>query len=581
LNLSILNHSAKRRDQIVAVDLSGPGVKAVHLRRVGDGLVLADYFLQEASSGDNGLFVEQAAANLESARRALGTGGRKTVLVIGIDDAVLRNVEMPLTERGEMRQMLKLNPQHFFQQEMPDTTFDCFVPTEKNGADEPSAKPSRPPNVLVGAVGQPLLHDLQRAAKRACVAPVQITLSQTSVANAAMLAMTKAIHQDPLVLLHVGANTSAVSFLTNGTLALTRVIGMGSTHLSGLLAEAYRIPDHVPEEYKLGMVKSSLEKALAPFAREARGAIDYFEDLQGKRVLAGYMTGNLAHSNLILEMLQVLEIPCQRLNPTTFLTLDVPSEKKADVEKDLPRLDAAIGAAVGWLQPNGIEINLLAEKIEAAKQRWRDPVRWAIGAGACLVASLLLWAGCLNLQSWRADAKLNTARTELRSLEKAASQATAEARKAGEIGRAVAALDQHATNRFLWALPLNALQLATVDDIQVVGLKIEQTLVAVDPPKAATNAPPKPAETREQIVLSITAKNFADTQAEDEFIERLASVPYFTESLRPKSPVMLKNRSPRQVDPLDPTKTFILLTIECVYPERVLGREYSAPRKKP
>jgi hypothetical protein len=105
----------------------------------------------------------------------------------------------------------------------------------------------------------------------------------------------------------------------------------------------------------------------------------------------------------------------------------------------------------------------------------------------------------------------------------------------------------------------------------------------VDPPKgkAATNAPSKPAETREQIVLSITAKNFADTQAEDEFIERLASLPYFAESLRKTSPVILKNRSARQVDPLDPAKTFILLTIECVYPERVLGREYSAPRKTP
>ena len=581
MKLPFLKSTGRSREEIVAVDLSNRGVKAVHLRRVGDGFALANYWLQEASPHENGRFVEQLAADLRNARRALRAGCRKTVLVVGIDDAVLRNVEMPRSERGEMRQMLKLNPQHFFKQEMPDTVFDCFVPPDKGKADEAPGTPTQAPQVLVGAVGRPLLHDLERAAKRAGVTPLQITLSQTSVANAARLAMIKAIHQDPMVLLHVGTTTSAISFLTNGTLALTRVIGMGSTHLSGLLAEAYRIPDHVPEEFRPGMIKSSLEKALAPFAREARGAIDYFEDLQGKRVLAGYLTGNLAQSSLIIEMLQVLEIPCQRLKLTSFLSLDVPPDKKADVEKDLPRLDAAIGAAVGWLQPEGIDINLLAERMETSRRRWHDPIRWAGGIGACLVGSLLLWAGGLRLQAWRADARLNQARAELQSLEKPAAGATDEARKASEVGQVVSALNQHATNRFLWALPLNALQLAASDPIQVVGLKIEQTLVAVPAPKVPTNAPPKPAETREQMVLSLTAKNFADTQAEDEFIERLASVPYFAANLRKQSPVLLKNRSARQVDPLDPARSFILLTIECVYPERTLGCEYPAPRKTP
>jgi hypothetical protein len=37
--------------------------------------------------------------------------------------------------------------------------------------------------------------------------------------------------------------------------------------------------------------------------------------------------------------------------------------------------------------------------------------------------------------------------------------------------------------------------------------------------------------------------------------------------------VLLKNRLLRQVDPLDPNRIFTLFTIECVYPERVLGYE--------
>ena len=93
------------------------------------------------------------------------------------------------------------------------------------------------------------------------------------------------------------------------------------------------------------------------------------------------------------------------------------------------------------------------------------------------------------------------------------------------------------------------------------------------PVKASQGVRAEPAQTKEQIFLTITAKNFANNQAEDKFIEQLLSLPYFKNTLRKKEPVLLKNRLLRQVDPLDPTKTFTLFTIDCVYPERVLGHE--------
>jgi len=116
-------------------------------------------------------------------------------------------------------------------------------------------------------------------------------------------------------------------------------------------------------------------------------------------------------------------------------------------------------------------------------------------------------------------------------------------------------------------------QTELVDDIQVVGLKMEQTLVQSDAVKSSKTVRAQPAQTKEQILLTISAKNFADNHAEDKFIETIASLPYFKNSLRKKEPVLLKNRLLRQVDPLDPNRIFTLFTIECVYPERVLGYE--------
>ena len=146
-------------------------------------------------------------------------------------------------------------------------------------------------------------------------------------------------------------------------------------------------------------------------------------------------------------------------------------------------------------------------------------------------------------------------------------------KKVGEMERTLSPLQHHATNRFLWTLPLDALQLAMSDDIQVVGLKMEQTLVNADAIKASKTARAQPAQTREQILLTISAKNFADSHAEEKFIESIVSLPYFKSSLRKKEPVLLKNRLLRQVDPLDPSRLFTLFTIECAYPERVLGHE--------
>jgi hypothetical protein len=203
-------------------------------------------------------------------------------------------------------------------------------------------------------------------------------------------------------------------------------------------------------------------------------------------------------------------------------------------------------------------------------------VRWAIGTGTSVVLLGLLWAGYLRLPSARADADLNKVQAEWKSLEKALNETLAISKKAQELERIVLPLQQHATNRFLWALPLDALQHATVDDIQVVSLKMEQTLVQVEGVKAATKRPAQPAQTKEQITLTITAKNFADNEAEeaeDQFIERIATLPYFKNSLRKKEPVVLKQRLPQQVDSLDTTKTFTLFTIECSYPDRILGHE--------
>ena len=599
MKLKLLNKFSRRReqaDEVVVIDLSTPISRAVHLRRKGERMTLVNYCSQKAPSENAEPEVESAAdrvphsalrvsekslaEHFKSLRLALGAKVRETVVVIGMEDSMLRNIEAPSMDQGEMRHALQLNAKQFLKEDMPDSVFDCFTPTAKGGKGALSVKAGKPSNVLVGIGKQGLPGRLNKAASLAGFQLTQIVPVQIGLANAALLGKLELNKGDALVLLHIGSNTSTVSFLSSGTLVMTRAITIGSDHLSKGLADAYNV-SAPSEKAKIFVIQENVQNVLEPLATEVRAAIDYFEHLEGKSVFAGYVTGELAQSTLVIETLKGLEIPCQGLDPTAFLSIEVSAESLAagtnpintELETDLPLLQVAIGAAIGWLDPDAIKINLLVEELEADAVRRRDPVRWTIRAGSAAAFVLILWAGWLCFQTVIASTRLSRAQTEWRSLEKPHQEAVAMFKKVGEMERTLFPLQHHATNRFLWTLPLDALQLATSDDIQVVGLKMEQTLVNADAIKASKTARAQPAQTREQILLTISAKNFSDSHAEEKFIESIVSLPYFKSSLRKKEPVLLKNRLLRQVDPLDPSRLFTLFTIECAYPERVLGHE--------
>jgi Tfp pilus assembly PilM family ATPase len=571
MTLPFLKKFAGQRDQIIAIDLSTSVTKGVHVRRNENGLALLmeNYCLQKAPFEEQGRSRELLAEHLKSVHQALKTKTRDLVLVISMDESMLRHVESPLLERDEMRHALTLNSRQFFREDMPDCVFDCFTPPLKKGEANAAVRAGKHP-FLVGIAKQDLPHELNNAARLAGLNLVQIVPAQIGLANAALQGTTKTDRQAALILVHVGPKTTTVSFLSKGTLVLTRAIGIGGEHLSKGLADAFDATA-ASEQAKIGIIQTNVQTVLEPLALDIRGAIDYFENLEGHSVTAGYITGDLVQSRLVIETLKALEIPCQRLDPTTFLGVTLGIE--SDLETDLPQLDVAVGAAVGHLNPEAIDLNLLADEVEAADLRRRDPVRWTVKGAIGVTLILLLWTGWFLVQTMRADRELRREQAEWTSLEKAHREAIATLKKVREVEQTVVPLEQHATNRFLWALPLNALQGAMFDDIQLVGLKMEQTLTHVDPVKSTNSAASHPAQTKEQIALVITAKNFADNQAEDKFIEQIAALPYFKNNLRKKEPVMLKNRLLRQVDPLDPTKTFTLFTIECVYPERVLGHD--------
>ncbi len=218
-----------------------------------------------------------------------------------------------------------------------------------------------------------------------------------------------------------------------------------------------------------------------------------------------------------------------------------------------------------------IRINLLAEQQEAEEQRRRDPAKRAIWIAGCLVGLLVVWAGNLQITVVRADSQVAGVEAQFKQFEAKYSQVRTNQNRVVDITRKMAALQQLATNRFLWATPLNALQFTVVPNVQLVRLKTEQTYTVTDASRPVTNASGvvklTPASAKETTLMKIDARDFSATAGDQisRFLEALNNHPCFQTNLMKAE---LAHRAVPQTEPGESSSPFVLFIVDCKYPER-------------
>src|ERR1700722_14432957 len=124
----------KKRTQMISVDLGARTTKAVLLEQRGEVLALCRYALLDAPIFEKQISSELLADHLRNVAKALGTQTQSITLAVGLDDAVVRQVELPQVPVEEMRQLLKINSKVFLQQDLPGHVFDCYIFPPKQAA---------------------------------------------------------------------------------------------------------------------------------------------------------------------------------------------------------------------------------------------------------------------------------------------------------------------------------------------------------------------------------------------------------------------------------------------------------------
>ena len=342
--------SRKKRTQMIAVDLGSRTTKAVLLEKRGEILALTRYALLDAPIFDKKISPELLGDHLRSVADALGNTTKFITVAVGIDDAVVRQIELPQIPIDEMRQVLKVNHKNYLQQDLPGHVFDCYIipPRFDKSALASGTVPKL--KVLAAAARQQLVSDFMKATLLAGLTPESLVPGLIGPINTFELALPEVYEKETVALVDIGFKHTSVSVMDRSELVLNRMVNIGGDQLTQGLADAMGISYAEAEGIKVGMapeVEAGLQSQVIPLGREIRASLDFFEHQNDRPVSQVYVSGGSARSEMILQMLhQEMLVECKTWNPTGFLQLALPGQQAVEVDHIGPQLTVAVGAAL-------------------------------------------------------------------------------------------------------------------------------------------------------------------------------------------------------------------------------------------
>ncbi len=337
---------------MLSVDMGGRTTKAVLIERHGDALVLTRHAVLDAPIFEKKISPELLTAHLRDVVQKMDVHPKWITLAVGLDDAVVKQIELPLIPLDDMRQVLKNNSKIYLQQDLPNYVFDCHIFPPKAAPKIEGAKTAMVAKlkVLAAGVRQELLSIYQAAISETGMTADHIVPGLIGPMNSFELSLPEQFKDETLALVDIGFKHSSVCILDRGELVLMRVVNIGGDRLTAGLAEAMNISYAEAEGIKVGMapeVQAALEMQVQPLGRELRASLDFFEHQHDRSVSHVYISGGSTQSELILQMLHAeMLVECKTWNPAQFLQMALRGQQAVEMEHLGPQLTVAIGAAV-------------------------------------------------------------------------------------------------------------------------------------------------------------------------------------------------------------------------------------------
>ena len=201
-----------------------------------------------------------------------------------------------------------------------------------------------------------------------------------------------------------------------------------------------------------------------------------------------------------------------------------------------------------------IRINLLAEAQAAEEMRRKDPVKRAVWIGGFVVFLVLLCALTLQFKIIVVRSEMKSLQAGWKVIEKKVQDVNEHRATTRGLAQKLSALDQFTTNRMLWATALNALQLTTVEGVQLARVHTEQNFTQTEgrarTEVAGNITPAKPATATERIVVTLEGRDYSARpgDAVPKFKQTLVGSPYFDSILQKTNKIQLTSQTAPQAE---------------------------------
>ncbi len=345
----------KTRDQIFAIDLGERTTKAAFVQRVANEFALCRYALVDAPIFEKTLSVEMLTDHLKAVAKAADCKCKMVSLLLGVNDSLVRNTEMPNMPPEDMRQILKHSSKNFLQQDLPNHVFDCYAPAppEPKPGEKPKAGGGGKHKVLVAAARKQLVDQYTTAAKNAGMVAEHVMPGLIGPLNTFEVMMPEVFTRQTVALVDIGFKSTTICISQEGNLVLSRVVSIGGDRLTNGLVDSMGVNYGEAENLKLSLTPEAqtiLEALVIPLGRELRASIDFFEHQADKTVSKVYISGGSSKSEVVVQILQSeLMIECESWKTMTPFQIVLPPEQASELENVGPRLNVAIGGALAAL----------------------------------------------------------------------------------------------------------------------------------------------------------------------------------------------------------------------------------------
>ncbi len=353
--LPFLSSGAKKRDQIMAVDIGARTTKAVLVQKKGGQFRLLHFAVMASPVSERKLGKDLLVPHLKKVAQEMGNRSKSVVYTLGVADSMLRQTEMPMLPVEDIRSMINLAPKQYLQADMSDHVFDCALlagsPLETSKPD--AGKGPAKVRVLVGGAKRQMVQDVQSLMKESGLVIDQIVPSLIGPVNALEHAQPEAFAKESIALVDLGFLQTTICIVDRGELKLHRTVDIGGDKVTSGIAESMSITYAEAEGIKIGMpqdVEAQLTAHLSPLGRELRASIDFFEHQQDRTVSQVFLCGAAASSETFIQLLQnEMMVPCKSWNPAAVFELSLVPEKMNEIEQVAPQLAVSLGAAIGAL----------------------------------------------------------------------------------------------------------------------------------------------------------------------------------------------------------------------------------------